>query len=132
MKVSLAAQTLSSSVADAIEFGRDHQKLPQFKDSEATVKFIRVIDTLFDVMNSRNPLANGFKSPMKRFNEAFWTKVFSDALDYLTKLTDIQGRKLIQSPRKTAFIGFLTNIHSLQFLYKSLVVKGHLFPFYIQ
>ena len=79
MKVSLAAQTLSSSVADAIEFGRDHQKLPQFKDSEATVKFIRVIDTLFDVMNSRNPLANGFKSPMKRFNEAFWTKVFSDA-----------------------------------------------------
>jgi hypothetical protein len=126
MKVSLAAQTLSSSVADAIDFGRDHQKLPQFQSSKATTKFIRLIDRLFDVMNSRNPLAHGFKSPMKQFNEAVWSKVFSDAIDYLTKITDAQGKKLVHSGRKTAFIGFLTNIHSLQFLYKSLVVNGHM------
>ena len=44
MKVNLAAQRLSSSVANAIDYCRDTLKLPQFKGSEATVKFIRIFD----------------------------------------------------------------------------------------
>ena len=57
MKVNLAAQSLSSSVADAIEYCATILKLPQFQGSEATVKFLRMFDHLFDVLNSRNPLA---------------------------------------------------------------------------
>ena len=51
MKVNLAAQTISSSVADAIDFFREsgHQ---DFQNSEGTVKFIRTIDRLFDLLNS--------------------------------------------------------------------------------
>ena len=64
MKVNLAAQALSSSVADAIEYCTDKLKLPQFQGSEPTVKFLRLFDHLFDIMNSRNPLAKGYKAPL--------------------------------------------------------------------
>src|SRR6218665_3571433 len=59
MKVKLAAQTLSSSVADAIAFCDETLHLPKFQNSSATVNFIRIIDHLFDILNSRNPLAKG-------------------------------------------------------------------------
>jgi len=42
MKVNIAAQTLSSSVADAIDFCRS-LNLKGFEDSEATTEFIRVV-----------------------------------------------------------------------------------------
>ena len=60
MNVSLADQTLSASVADAIDFMNIVQKQPEFKGSEATVTFIRTIDRLFDLLNSRNPHGKGF------------------------------------------------------------------------
>ena len=41
MKVSRAAQTLSRSVADAIDFCREDLKLQEFQGSEATTEFIR-------------------------------------------------------------------------------------------
>ena len=47
MKVNLAAQTLSASVAAAIDFLRDEVCLPQFQGSEATTTFIRTIDDAF-------------------------------------------------------------------------------------
>ena len=64
MKVSLAAQTLSSSVATAIDYLRDEMRLPDFTGSEATTEFIRIIDRIFDMLNSRNPFAKGSKSPV--------------------------------------------------------------------
>jgi hypothetical protein len=60
MKVNLAAQTFSASVADAIEFCTTNLNLKQFDGSDATVRFIRIIDRLFDLLNSRNPFAKGY------------------------------------------------------------------------
>ena len=67
MKVNLAAQTLSSSVADALAFlqSKNH---PNFQGSDGTIKFIRIVDRLFDLLNSRSPHGKGFKSPMRREN----------------------------------------------------------------
>ena len=48
MKVKVAAQTLSSSVADALEFLL-HFGHPLFSDAEVTIEFIRVIDKMFDI-----------------------------------------------------------------------------------
>ena len=47
----LQLKTLSSSVADAIEFlmSSGHTK---FQGADATIRFIRVIDKLFDLLNS--------------------------------------------------------------------------------
>ncbi|KAG0727701.1 DNA transposase THAP9 [Chionoecetes opilio] len=68
MKVNLAAQLLSSCVADAIEYCNNDLHLQNFKDSEGTVEFLRIFDKLFDTLNSRNPLGKGFKAPMRLSN----------------------------------------------------------------
>jgi hypothetical protein len=46
MKVKLAVQTLSRSVADAIDYCRDVLNLPEFVGSEATTRFIQLCDRL--------------------------------------------------------------------------------------
>ena len=55
MNVSIAAQTLSASVATAIDFLQDEIDHPEFQGSEASTDFIRKVDQAFDLMNSRNP-----------------------------------------------------------------------------
>ncbi|XDV47041.1 hypothetical protein PO909_016787 [Leuciscus waleckii] len=65
MKVNLAAQLFSSSVADALEYCEQELKYPQFSGCAATVQFLRTIDAAFDVLNSRNPLGKGHKAPIK-------------------------------------------------------------------
>ncbi|XP_064470498.1 venom metalloproteinase antarease TserMP_A-like [Ornithodoros turicata] len=61
MKVNLAAQTLSASIADALEFCDQDLNIASFQGCEATVSFLRRFDRLFDILNSRNPLAKNFK-----------------------------------------------------------------------
>ncbi|KAK9727484.1 hypothetical protein QE152_g19146 [Popillia japonica] len=50
MKVRLAVQALSSSMADAIEYLRQTGHA-DFQNSESTVEFIRNIDRMFDMLN---------------------------------------------------------------------------------
>lgn len=52
MKVKLAVQTHSSSVADALDFCEFTLRLPQFQGAHATARFIRIFDRLFDLLNS--------------------------------------------------------------------------------
>jgi hypothetical protein len=56
MKVRLAAQTLSTSVADSLKFCKDDLKLPEFQNCGATIKYVSTFDRLFDILNSRNRL----------------------------------------------------------------------------
>ena len=60
MNVSLAAQTLSSSVVTAINFFQEEVEIDMFRETD----FIRRIDTLFDLQNCRNPHAKGTKAPV--------------------------------------------------------------------
>ena len=61
MKVCLAAQTLSSSVAVAFETLHD-LGLSKFQGCLATADFIKRIDRLFDILNSRLVSANSKQS----------------------------------------------------------------------
>lgn len=54
MNVRLAVQTLSTSVASAIDFCAIDLQLQQFHNSAATSLFIRNINNIFDLLNSRN------------------------------------------------------------------------------
>ena len=125
MKVSLAAQTLSRSVASALEFVSKDLQMTKFADAEATVHFIKVVDQLFDVLNSRSPLASEFKSVMKTSNDMFWRPFLAEAEQYLRGL-QVSGIPLHQSPRKTAVLGFLATIKSVIGLYDDLVPSGQL------
>lgn len=66
MKVKLAVQTLSSSVADSLQFLSKTSK--DFENCNVTIKFIRVVDEILDFLNSRNPYAKGFKQPINKQN----------------------------------------------------------------
>ena len=70
MKVKVAAQTFSSSVADALDFLENVARLPEFKGCGPTIEFIRNIDQLFDFLNSRHKHQKGFKQPVTKNNIA--------------------------------------------------------------
>lgn len=61
VNVSLAAQTLSSGTADALEFLMCSGNM-SYLGAESTIEFIRLIDRIFDLLNSTNPFGKGFKS----------------------------------------------------------------------
>ena len=121
MKVNLAAQIFSSSVADALQYCNEGLKLPQFAGCEATVTFIRTIDGVFDVLNSRNPLGKGTKAPMKPANKEQTMKTLKDAEHYITGLKDGAGNFMHTGPRKTGYIGFIASIRSVTRLFLELV-----------
>ena len=125
MKVNIAAQTMSSSVATALDFLRDDMKLPQFKGSEATCHFIRIIDRLFDTLNSKNPFAKGFKSPLRKENKMHWDPFLRYAKDYLLTLKRNDGCFIIDTRRKVPVVGFSITISSILELSNHLLSYPH-------
>ena len=102
MKVDLAAQSLSSSVTDAIGYCTNVLKLPQFKVSEATVKFIRTIDHLFDILNSRNPCAKCFKAPLRVNNKGSRLSFLNKASSYIKGLKNEVGNLMYNTKPRSA------------------------------
>ena len=126
MKVNLAAQTLSSSVATAIDFLRDEMGLPQFYGSEATTTFIRTIDDAFDALNSQNPFAKGSKAPVTANTLADFIIRCKKLQHYIFNLRDEKGRYLQNSRRKTAVWGFSFTLESVMSLCEDLLTQRHL------
>lgn len=124
MNVKLAAQLLSESVATSLEFCLQ-EKLPGFEGCEATIKFIRLFNTLFDLLNSRNLKSYGFKRPLQASNEADVKSFVSEARVYISSLKEARnGKNILVSNRKTGFLGFLICVESMLALYESLIVTG--------
>ena len=121
MKVNLAAQALSSSVADALEYCEGKLKMPQFQGCGPTVQFIRVFDRLFDVLNSRNPLARNFKAPIRKANYQYTKSFLDEAREYIRNLKGPDGQSILASRRKTGFLGFLLCINAVMGLAEDLV-----------
>ena len=121
MKVSFAVQALSASVATAIEHCNQVLKIPDFKGSEGTVKFLRVIDRLFDVMNSTNFLGKGPKAALKPGNKDEWSPFLEEAFQYIKTLKNIRGQLVCRSKQKTVFLGFMLGIKSCKGLFEDLV-----------
>ena len=121
MKVSLAAQTLSASVADSLKYCRDTLELSQFQDSEGTEMFIRLIDHLFDLMNISSRRGRGWKGPINSENERSVTHFLETAFNTLSNITDKHHNLMIQHSRKTPFIGLCINADSVQQLINEFV-----------
>lgn len=56
MKVNLAAQTFSSSVAAALQTCETDLELEEFEGAGATSRLCKVINDCFDLLNSKNKL----------------------------------------------------------------------------
>lgn len=104
MKVKYAAHTLSSSVANAIQFLKE-EEIDQFKDSDSTIEFIRIIDRLFDFLNSRNPFAKRYKKPIYENNIPYLRNMIEEHTKYLFSLRTKEEQPLHYSGRKTFIYG---------------------------
>lgn len=119
MKVKLAAQTLSSGVADAIQYLQQKGE-PSFQNSDATIYFIRQIDRIFDILNSRIPFSKGYKSPINPGNINTIRSVFNDTSDYLKNLK-CENNLLVLGGRKMFILGFIVTMSStIEISYKLL------------
>ncbi|KYN22497.1 THAP domain-containing protein 9 [Trachymyrmex cornetzi] len=112
MKVRYAAHTLSASVANAIKFLKK-VGLKEFQDCDVTVKFIEIIDWLFDVLNSRNPFGKGFKQPLTKNRLTYLKEVIPEKINYLFNLEAKDGTKLIKTGRRTFIYGFALALKSI-------------------
>ena len=88
MNVWLAAQTLSSSVATAIDFLWKEVNLLQFEGNETTTDFITKVDMAFVMLNSRNPFAKGFKAAVSLEILSMWMQQCDKLASYLLTLKD--------------------------------------------
>ncbi|KAI5744908.1 hypothetical protein M8J76_006466 [Diaphorina citri] len=122
MKVRLAAQTLSESVATAIDHCRE-SNLPGFQNSEATSSFLRKFNDLFDYLNSRSPKSYGTKKALSEYNFEAVKSFFVEMLGYITGLKNMDGSHIVNSNRKTGFVGFMVCIQSTLGIYEDLIQK---------
>lgn len=121
-QVSLAAQTLSSSVAKALDFVRDIG-IHGYEDVDATILFLQTIDRLFDILNSRTPTASGYKRPINLSNYDHVKEFLSFAEELILGL-EADDRPLVSSVRYTGFVGFLFCIRSFLNLSKELLTQA--------
>ena len=121
MNVKLAAQTMSASVAAALRFA-SQMGCDGLGDCAGTANFVSVIDHMFDIFNSRTPVAKGFKSPLRPGNLAYTEQFLLQAKSVLLSMTDRNGTKVYQGKRRMGVIGFLCNIESVLKLSKELLL----------
>lgn len=122
MKGNIAAQTLSSNIADTIDFCRN-LNIEGFEDSDAITEFIRIIDRWFDILNSRNPFGRGYKAPLKMSNKHKWQTTLEKTLGYIKQLSWAGGRGLmIDHPKKTGFLGVIISSISIDEVFIKLLL----------
>ena len=69
--------------------------MKEFQGSEGTVRFIRFMNGLFDLMNSRNQFAKGLKAPLSVSNRNVWEPFMDEAALYIRSLkVESQSLKL--------------------------------------
>lgn len=137
MHVETAAQTLSSSVANAMEFLMK-SGVEQFECASETIKFIRHINHVFDVMNTfqiNNNHGNPFKNALNSENQAEIFEFLQNAKDYFYSLhvLSLENKKkirLIDSKVKTGCRGFVVNIISITAMYTEFVEQRHWLLFF--
>ncbi|CAG4948590.1 unnamed protein product [Colias eurytheme] len=117
MKVKLAAQTFSKSDAEALIFCKGYLAIEDFVHSGATIEFITNFNDLFDILNSRSLYSYGFKKPISEENFDMMNVKLEELETYLKTLRFIEGDLVINSGRKTGFLGFLISIKALRIIF---------------
>jgi hypothetical protein len=145
MKVSLAAQVLSASVADSIEFCDKDLCLKQFSDTDGTCEYLRTFNIAFDLLDSKVPFSKNTKMPLRVDNKDVWTSHFKQIDRFIRGLHHTnpvlpsqepaakrpkKDLRVVSGPRKKGFLGFLINIQSYEAIF-NLYVEQKQFIKYI-
>lgn len=142
MNVRIAVETFSESVANSMEFLLQ-QNHPDFIGSAATIRFVRYMDILFNIFNSKHKHnENVFKRPISPENQRIIFDHFETITAYFKSLhIDVDNFKkktnkscvrtttripLLKSKNLTAFRGFIIDMHSVRMMYKEYIENSHL------
>lgn len=146
MCVKYAAQTISSGVADALE-QLSNDGYDEFDGCDKTVKFIRLQDSIFDVMNygEGKKTNERFKQPLCVETIDSVEELFQEGKEFYQQMTghiairtkkpepaEKEYRQVPVFPSKSfmGFFGFFHNMASTIGLYNDLVRNGPLERFY--
>lgn len=97
MKVKLATQLLSHSVADALKFCKDNLQIEEFLHVDAAIEFIEIFNIGFDILNSRSINCIGFKKALCKENLEE-IKLFTDKITFFIKNLKIQNQNGVFIP----------------------------------
>lgn len=125
MSVRIAAETLSNSVADSIEFLRK-KDVEAFQGSEATVDFIRRINNIFDILNSKDT-NDGicFKRPISPETKHEYFEYFDESIEYIKRLKlSLKGKSILTTRSKIAFLSFIVSMQNFRSFYEIYVEAG--------
>lgn len=106
MKGRYAAQVFSASIADALEFCEKELNLSDFEGCNATIKFIRIINNLFDILNSKNLRQFGYKKPIQESNAEEILSCLEECQLFLQNIEcSNSGPDIVTTRHKTGFLG---------------------------
>lgn len=140
MKVKLATQLLSMSVAKALTLCDEVLKSTQFQDSTGTVTFITLMNNYFDIMNSRKFHFYGYKRPIDSKNKLEIFTIIQLKFHVKTRRTltrrnqtpriviQISKKKALETINNRGFLGALICIESLN-LYTTLIVEKQMLQY---
>ena len=126
MNVSMAAQTLSHSVASAIDFLQGEMELSEFEGSKHTSEFIKGIDTVFDLLNNRNPFIKENKAPVTSKSLEAWSTKCRELANYMFDFKDEKGNLPWNGRTKIVIWGFSFSLHSVASICKELLTHKYL------
>lgn len=149
MKVKLATQLLSMSVAKALTLCDEVLKSTQFQDSTGTVTFITLMNNYFDIMNSRKFHFYGYKRPIDSKNKLEIFSMLDELKSYIIQLKfhvktrrtltrrnqtpriviQISKKKALETINNRGFLGALICIESLKTLYTTLIVEKQMLQY---
>jgi hypothetical protein len=121
MKVRLAVQLLSSSVARALEYLRTSE-CSEFADTQPTEFLIAAVDRLFDILNSRSIASTGYKKPINKGNASYVLDVLRQTRTLLLSLEDSNGKLIVNTRRKTCIICFCATIDSVIYMTETYII----------
>lgn len=125
MKVNLAAQTISASVAQSIKILAQND-FPQFANSEGTVDFFCRFNNTFDIFNADKEVeGNIYKTPINSETREAVFNFIDDMVDYINGIT-LKGKNIVKTSRNTGFKGFLSNFIALKMMYEEEVETNQL------
>ena len=82
---------------------------------------------MFDIFNSRSKFSKGLNAPIHRDNIQTVVEYFHNATEYIASLKMPNSAVLlVNGPRRRAFLGFIINMDSLQYIYKDYVMNDYL------
>lgn len=128
MSVRLAAETLSNSSADSFDFLRN-KGVEQFLESEATSKYFRRINNIFDICNSMYENGSLFKAPISPQNKDEFFRYIDESIEYMKNLKlSIAGKSILETRSKFPFLGFSICLKNFRTFYMEYVEQAAVIP----